>query len=337
MYLVIRTSLCYQYAQHVSADATPDAPPETPPDAHKRKPHRLRYVAAIIVVAAVVYLGVVALYASSGRIASLSDTTAPPPPGGVTVVLTPDSVNPAAGRISMNLQIDPSKELVAREGIGLTKTVHVILSPAAGAQSITFKAGAVPSIVPVDIIVDGSIENWPFDGYRADPLVIIAYAGDGDSRALMPTHVSVHGYVPGWNLDAVGRADPPYVHINSDDAAADQSHTIAVRAWRAGSTIAFGIVLLALMIAMPCLVLFVAINAYRGKRKMEPTLMSWMAAMLFATIPLRTFLPGSPPIGSWIDYLIVLWVFAGLVAGLVIYVFAWWRWGARGERAPHAP
>ena len=77
----------------------------------------------------------------------------------------------------------------------------------------------------------------------------------------------------------------------------------------------------------------VKIVAYRGIRKVEATLMSWMAAMLFATIPLRTFLPGSPPIGSWVDYLVVLWVVAGLVLGLVIYVLAWLRWGTRGERA----
>jgi hypothetical protein len=57
-----------------------------------------------------------------------------------------------------------------------------------------------------------------------------------------------------------------------------------------------------------------------------------MAAMLFATIPLRTFLPGSPPIGSWVDYLVVLWVVAGLVLGMVTYVLAWLRWGTRGER-----
>jgi hypothetical protein len=55
--------------------------------------------------------------------------------------------------------------------------------------------------------------------------------------------------------------------------------------------------------------------------------------MLFATVPLRTFLPGSQPIGSWIDYLVVLWVVAGLICGMVIYVSAWWRWGARADPA----
>ena len=96
---------------------------------------------------------------------------------------------------------------------------------------------------------------------------------------------------------------------------------------RSGSTIAFGIVLLSLMVILPVLVLTVAIVVLRGRRKVEVTVMGWIGAMLFATIPLRNFLPGSPPIGSWIDYLIVLWVLAGLVGGLVLFVIAWLRRG----------
>jgi hypothetical protein len=29
----------------------------------------------------------------------------------------------------------------------------------------------------------------------------------------------------------------------------------------------------------------------------------------------------------------VLWVVAGLICGMVIYVSAWWRWGARADPA----
>ena len=85
------------------------------------------------------------------------------------------------------------------------------------------------------------------------------------------------------------------------------------------------------MIVMPVLVLSVAITVYRGRRRVEASFMSWMGAMLFATIPLRTFLPGSPPIGSWIDFLIVLWVIVGLIGGLAIYVAAWFRWSPRQD------
>jgi hypothetical protein len=102
---------------------------------------------------------------------------------------------------------------------------------------------------------------------------------------------------------------------------------------RAASTIAFGVVLLTLMVIAPVLVLTAAITVYRGRRKIEATMLGWFGAMLFATIPLRNFLPGSPPIGSWVDYLIVLWVIAALIAGLVIFILAWLRSGPAGVAA----
>ena len=52
---------------------------------------------------------------------------------------------------------------------------------------------------------------------------------------------------------------------------------------------------------------------------------TWYAAMLFAVVPLRNALPGSPVFGSWIDLTIVLWVLVALVVSMLIYVAAWWR------------
>ena len=46
--------------------------------------------------------------------------------------------------------------------------------------------------------------------------------------------------------------------------------------------------------------------------------------MLFAVVPLRTFLPGAPPPGAWVDEAIVLWVLIGLAAAMVIYIVCWW-------------
>ena len=50
-----------------------------------------------------------------------------------------------------------------------------------------------------------------------------------------------------------------------------------------------------------------------------------LMAMLFAVVPLRNALPGSPPFGAWIDITVVLWVILALVASMVIYVACWWR------------
>ena len=83
--------------------------------------------------------------------------------------------------------------------------------------------------------------------------------------------------------------------------------------------------LLLVLVTLPLVAWFVAGRTYWGGRPLQATFLSWMGAMLFATVPLRNFLPGSPPAGAWIDAVIVLWVIVALVGALVVYVMAWWH------------
>ena len=50
---------------------------------------------------------------------------------------------------------------------------------------------------------------------------------------------------------------------------------------------------------------------------------SWFAALLFARVPLRTNMPGAPPIGVWIDFLVFLWVLIMLMISLAVFVGSW--------------
>ena len=52
-----------------------------------------------------------------------------------------------------------------------------------------------------------------------------------------------------------------------------------------------------------------------------------LGKMLFAVVPLRNFLPGSPPAGSWIDQAVVQWVLIGLGTAMTLYIIAWVRQG----------
>jgi hypothetical protein len=52
---------------------------------------------------------------------------------------------------------------------------------------------------------------------------------------------------------------------------------------------------------------------------------TWYAAMLFAVVPLRNALPGSPPFGAWIDVTVVLWVILALAMSMLLYIACWWR------------
>jgi hypothetical protein len=283
-------------------------------------PHRVRGIAGIaIALVALIYLVTIALYALSGDVESVAGHGETPPAGGVTVTLTPQSVNAAAQTIDMNLSIRTSSQLTGPNGISPDKKINVIISPTAGAQSIVFAKDEVPATTQIQVVTEGEIESWPFDRYSTPDLTVVSCINDcATTTEPLKTTVYLEGHVPGWSVTGTDVGN---------------GYQLQLQARRAASTIAFGIVLLALMVAMPCFVLYVAITTLVGKRKVEPSFMSWMAAMLFATVPLRTFLPGSPPIGSWIDFTIVLWVIVALVTGLGLYVTAWSREGRR-TRAP---
>lgn len=46
----------------------------------------------------------------------------------------------------------------------------------------------------------------------------------------------------------------------------------------------------------------------RGRFRPEMWTASWLTAALFALISLRNSLPGSPPLGSWMDVTVYYWV-----------------------------
>lgn len=299
-----------------------------------RRPSRftLGRVVAVVAVFVLLYAAVVTLYALSGNVASLNATEPEPDDGGVTVILNVEGVDAVHQRVDMSVQVDPSETLLSGDSITLKQDVHVIVSPIEGSQALTFEAQATASTKPVTLLTEGEVARWPFDAYHAKQMIVLAYVMDNGEARPIPTNIWFTGDVPGWSVSVSQKGKAPKELPSTLVQAAAVSPLIDVVATRSVSTVAFAFVLLALLIVMPCLVLFVAITAYRGRRKLEPSFMGWMGAMLFATIPLRGFLPGSPPIGSWIDYTVVLWVVVGLIVGLAIYVAAWARW-ARPEPA----
>ena len=70
--------------------------------------------------------------------------------------------------------------------------------------------------------------------------------------------------------------------------------------------ILFGLSLVAVLILLPITTWIVGLKLFREDRLFEAGFLGWIGAMLFATIPIRNFFPGSPPPGSWVDVLVVL-------------------------------
>lgn len=270
-----------------------------------------------------VYLVSVLLYAVGGQVTDAEGDE--PEKWDVKLSVVPQSVDAVRDRVTM--QIDVIEAGPAGDGFVLNETLGVLISGADGDRMIEFGSSGVASPVAVELVTDGVVERWPFDSHVGETSIIAYRVVDGEPEALR-TWVSASGRVPGWSI----AAEEIDLGLQAEfDGVSEGVDVVQFTATRSSSTIAFGIVLLGLMIVMPVLVLSVAITVYRGRRRVEASFMSWMGAMLFATIPLRTFLPGSPPIGSWIDFLIVLWVIVGLIGGLAIYVAAWFRWSPRQD------
>jgi hypothetical protein len=284
-------------------------------------------VVALVAVLVLIYVVVVVLYGLNERFASIDGCTQEPPTDAVLLSIAPESVDAAQDRLSTTLTVLSFGPVGSPDSSLLTDPLTIVVSDNDGPRSFTIEQDEIPSPQSLRLITDGFIERWPFDSHSVDFAVVSIQTVDGE-RSVIPTVLCGSAHVPGWTFSSEEVAGTEEVVVDGQPVT-----QLRVTATRSIATVAFGIVILALMAVLPVLGLTVAIVAYRGIRKVEATLMSWMAAMLFATIPLRTFLPGSPPIGSWVDYLVVLWVVAGLVLGLVIYVMAWLRWGTRGERA----
>ncbi len=286
----------------------------------------------VVALVAVVYAIVVALYASSGDVAVRQDAA----DGDVVLQLTPERVDTGTNRIVGSLlPVKTAADETVGENVVAASDFSVLVSGGDGTRTIDYSESQVLSPAQVEFLAEGAIERWPFDTYTVTT-VVVAVAdldGDGDLDPL-PTAITGAGRVPGWDIEAE-TVDIGATYDTGDEVI--EVPGMRLEATRSGSTVAFGIVLLSLMVVMPVLVLTVALTVFRGRRKVEATMMSWIGAMLFATIPLRNFLPGNPPIGSWVDYLIVLWVIAGLVVGLVVFVAAWLRLGPDGPAsAPSA-
>jgi hypothetical protein len=268
---------------------------------------------AVLSVLAVIgiYVAVVSTYALGGRSDGPDDRQ--PAPDGALVYLDVNAVSGETFSIQTRTSVYPGAELLDAEG-DLRDPMTVEVSPAATADSLTFAAGTRAGSQPVSLYADGDIRRWPFDGYQASDVQVLVFTGTGAARVAVPVEVAVTDSLTSWAVDA-----------SESDSGGGKVLDIDVT--RTGATVGFGIAMCLVLLVLPICTLFVAIQTLRGRKQFLPPIVTWFAVMLFAVLPIRNLFPGSPPIGSWVDYTVVLWVVIGLTAALALYVTAWWRVG----------
>jgi hypothetical protein len=264
-------------------------------------------VAGLIVALLAAYVAAVVLYAQGGTLRQPPE--APAAGDRTTARLTVEEVQSNYRVLSANLTISPGPALLDPQTQHLNQDVNLRVRSAAVPTRITWTRGMLPGVIAVQLTIAGEIEDWPFDRYRSGPVEVELHHGAGDA-VVERVPVTFVVQLPGWN-----------VVVNEDSGVGPYRLSLQ----RSLSAAAFGLVILAVLVAIAGLGLFVAVQTLRDRRPFQPPMTTWYAAMLFAVVPLRNALPGSPPFGGWVDITLVVWVLVVLVVSMLLYVACWWR------------
>lgn len=253
------------------------------------------------------YVAAVVLYAQGGTLHQPAEI----PIGGdrTTATLAVEDIQSNYRVLSANLTIAPGSALLDPQTQHLNQDVTLRVRSAAMPTRITWTRGMLPGVIAVQLTITGEIEDWPFDSYRTGPIEVELHRGASEV-AVERVPVTFAAELPGWN-----------VVVNEDSGVGPYR----VNLQRTLSAAAFGLAILGVLVAIAGLGLFVAIQTLHDRRPFQPPMTTWYAAMLFAVVPLRNALPGSPPFGGWVDVTLVLWVLVVLVISMSIYIACWWR------------
>ena len=194
------------------------------------------------------------------------------------------------------------------------KSFTVEVGETAAPPLLRFPAGLpiVAQTVKVGFQNGGTVSDYPLDRYTA-VLQFIGMLGDRH----VPLFVRLREADPFFNASVRATGTYPYVVRYS------------VRVSRSRGTLIFAWFIMVAMWALALSVLGGALDLIsRGSGVVWPAL-GWMAATLFALVGMRNAAPGSPPIGSLIDYAAFFWAEAIVTVSLICAVIS----GIHADRA----
>ena len=282
--------------------------------ASRPRKRRILRVAAILIVVLVYAGSLVSYYLLSGSERSL----APPDLGysGDTIVqLTLESISTVDNRVKVRALVIPEDNLMDQRLGVLTEDIAVRFYPPNTLGDLQFPKGKAPAEVETNLVARGDVDRWPFDSYSTDALGADLILGSGDQRQFLNARVEATGALNGWNISAN--------HSGPNTQVSGKGDFATIKLSRALGPLVFDVGICLVLVTLPVLALWVAIEMYTGRAPFLPPFGTWYAAMLFAVVPLRNVLSGAPPMGAWVDQIVVLWVLIGLATAMVIYILTW--------------
>jgi len=306
---------------------------------------------AVIIVFAVALVLVLNIYKSEGekRSAAVSDL-GDKDPNHIEVDVKLLSIDPSKGDIVARLEFLPKGEYTKDEGLTLAKDVKLFTNGANGKQETDFAKGKRMNPMEVTVsMYDGAVMDYPFDQHSAylemyflpgkeekkaeAPKPVATPAPMPESAATeeakkpeaekkteatandedeIPIGVDFVGSIPGFRIEAANSKESlnDYVGINM---------TVA----RASTTKFFSLFVMVMMWGLTIAVLLLTLSVVLRGRKVEVSMFSFTAALLFAFSTVRNAQPGTPPVGTYSDFISFFWAEVIIALCLVALVFTW--------------
>lgn len=234
----------------------------------------------------------------------------------IYIVGTPVDFDARTATLTMRFEFSSFSDQLVDEGNRLTQGVRITIGANDGIQEVRFPKGEPMGYAELEVGVDGELYAYPFDTYRGFIAILTetyerGSGGINETTGELTSTLTFEGAVGGWDFSS------------NTTVGGDASPEADVTLSRAFSSKAFAAVLLAMATTVAVLVLIASILSVTFRRRFEVALLTWNGAVLFSLPLLRSYLPGSPPIGAAIDIYLYLWLFVIAVISIVLLLIAW--------------
>ena len=268
---------------------------------------------AVLLVFAFVYFLVIRAYQVEGDLTTNDQQTSQEV--DIRITAEPIEFDARTNELATRLRFDVVNPSLLDEGVRLNQGIRVTINDADGTDEVRFSQGEPIGNAEVNLGTSGEVYSYPFDTHEG----FIAFGvetfqrgagGVNETTGQLSASLNMEGSVSGWDISA-----------DLSELSGFPLADLVLK--RAFSTQAFAFVLIMMAISVVVLALIAAIMCVTNRRKFEVALLAWNGAILFALPLLRTYLPGSPPIGAAVDIYLYLWTFVISVGSLVLMIISW--------------
>ncbi|MFI6158118.1 DUF4436 family protein [Kitasatospora sp. NPDC051170] len=282
-----------------------------------------RFAVALLILAVLCSAGI-ALYLNERDTRQQTRELALPTAGDwIELDLTAQEIDPGTGELGLYVAALPHGSLAsAADPAAFSRPVAVAVHAEARTD---LRAAAGESVTSQSVkanLYEGTQSDYPFDRYHFE---LAFSATDGSATDGSGAAVPV-GLV-------FADADPFFVVRPTSTPTAAGATLLDGRVSRARSTFILAWFMIAAMWALALAVLAGAEVLYRAGQGLVWPSLGWMAATLFALIGMRNAAPGSPPVGSLMDYVAFFWAEGIIAASLAFTVVSGTRVEHRRRRA----